>query len=104
MSHRQLLGRCACSSRACTGEDPIRWEALGDVDPQGKSATLPHLKGLKNGDIASSAIKQVASGRFGVTPHFLMNAEQLEIKIAQGAKPGALQSAEMSCVLHAIWG
>ena len=33
---------------------------------------------------------QVASGRFGVTPQFLVNAEQLEIKIAQGAKPGAL--------------
>jgi len=31
---------------------------------------------------------QVASGRFGVTPQFLANAEQLEIKIAQGAKPG----------------
>jgi hypothetical protein len=32
---------------------------------------------------------QVASGRFGVTPEFLVNADQLEIKIAQGAKPGA---------------
>ncbi len=36
----------------------------------------------------SSKIKQVASGRFGVTPHYLMNAEVLQIKIAQGAKPG----------------
>ena len=35
-----------------------------------------------------SKIKQVASGRFGVTPHYLMNAEVLQIKIAQGAKPG----------------
>ncbi len=34
---------------------------------------------------------QVASGRFGVTPQFLVNADQLEIKIAQGAKPGAAQ-------------
>ena len=34
-------------------------------------------------------VLQVASGRFGVTPQFIMNAEQLEIKIAQGAKPGA---------------
>ena len=34
-------------------------------------------------------IMQVASGRFGVTPQFLANAEQLEIKIAQGAKPGS---------------
>ncbi|CAI0379138.1 unnamed protein product [Linum tenue] len=44
--------------------------------------------GLQNGDTATSAIKQVASGRFGVTPTFLVNADQLEIKIAQGAKPG----------------
>ncbi|KAL4447262.1 hypothetical protein ABPG77_007295 [Micractinium sp. CCAP 211/92] len=70
------------------GEDPVRWERLSDVDENGKSATLPHLRGLKNGDIATSRIKQVASGRFGVTPEFLVNAEQLEIKIAQGAKPG----------------
>ena len=36
----------------------------------------------------SSKIKQVASGRFGVTPHYLVNAEVIQIKIAQGAKPG----------------
>ncbi|KAI4965209.1 hypothetical protein ZWY2020_055235 [Hordeum vulgare] len=53
----------------------------------GYSATLPHLKGLQSGT-HTSAIKQVASGRFGVTPTFLVNAEQIEIKIAQGAKPG----------------
>ncbi|KAM0863809.1 hypothetical protein ACQ4PT_044345 [Festuca glaucescens] len=69
------------------GEDPIRWSPLTDV-VDGYSPTLPHLKGLQNGDTATSAIKQVASGRFGVTPTFLVNAEQIEIKIAQGAKPG----------------
>ncbi|KAG2638842.1 hypothetical protein PVAP13_2NG619300 [Panicum virgatum] len=69
------------------GEDPIRWNPLTDV-VDGYSPTLPHLKGLQNGDTATSAIKQVASGRFGVTPTFLVNAEQIEIKIAQGAKPG----------------
>nr|AKI29076.1 ferredoxin-dependent glutamate synthase [Pyrus betulifolia] len=69
------------------GEDPIRWKPLTDV-VDGYSPTLPHLKGLQNGDTATSAIKQVASGRFGVTPTFLVNADQLEIKIAQGAKPG----------------
>lgn len=69
------------------GEDPIRWNPLTDV-VDGYSPTLPHLKGLQNGDTATSAIKQVASGRFGVTPTFLVNADQLEIKIAQGAKPG----------------
>ena len=41
-----------------------------------------------NGDNASSAIKQVASGRFGVTAEFLNNCREIEIKIAQGAKPG----------------
>ncbi|MGW8312169.1 MAG: glutamate synthase large subunit [Desulfuromonadales bacterium] len=41
-----------------------------------------------NGDLRRSAIKQVASGRFGVTPHYLVNADELQIKIAQGAKPG----------------
>ena len=70
------------------GEDPVRWEALTDVDGDGKAAALPHLRGLRNGDLATSRIKQVASGRFGVTSQFLVNAEQLEIKIAQGAKPG----------------
>ena len=41
-----------------------------------------------NGDLRRSTIKQVASGRFGVTPHYLVNADELQIKIAQGAKPG----------------
>jgi glutamate synthase domain-containing protein 2/glutamate synthase domain-containing protein 1/glutamate synthase domain-containing protein 3 len=41
-----------------------------------------------NGDLRRSAIKQVASGRFGVTIHYLVNADQLQIKMAQGAKPG----------------
>jgi len=52
------------------GEDPKRFE------------TLP------NGDSRRSAIKQVASGRFGVTAWYLANADELQIKIAQGAKPG----------------
>src|SRR5688500_6210249 len=40
------------------------------------------------GDERRSSIKQVASGRFGVTIHYLVNADQLQIKVAQGAKPG----------------
>lgn len=43
---------------------------------------------LPNGDSRRSAIKQVASGRFGVTTHYLVNADELQIKMAQGAKPG----------------
>ncbi|MFW5749795.1 MAG: glutamate synthase large subunit, partial [Halanaerobium sp.] len=42
----------------------------------------------ENGDLRSSAIKQVASGRFGVDSHYLVNAEEIQIKMAQGAKPG----------------
>ncbi|MBN3039093.1 MAG: glutamate synthase large subunit [Candidatus Omnitrophica bacterium] len=52
------------------GEDPNRF------------ITLP------NGDSRRSAIKQVASGRFGVTINYLVNADEIQIKIAQGAKPG----------------
>ncbi|REJ55810.1 MAG: glutamate synthase large subunit [Microcystis aeruginosa DA14] len=70
------------------GEDPIRYTSLNDVDVEGHSVTMPHLNGLKNGDTANSAIKQIASGRFGVTPEYLMSGKQLEIKMAQGAKPG----------------
>src|SRR5207344_316712 len=43
---------------------------------------------LPNGDSKNSAIKQVASGRFGVTSEYLVNARELQIKMAQGAKPG----------------
>ncbi len=52
------------------GEDPARYEPLA------------------NGDSRNSAIKQVASGRFGVTSEYLVNARELQIKMAQGAKPG----------------
>ncbi|MBD3380067.1 MAG: glutamate synthase large subunit [Candidatus Omnitrophica bacterium] len=43
---------------------------------------------MPNGDSARSAIKQVASGRFGVTTNYMVNSDELQIKIAQGAKPG----------------
>ena len=46
------------------------------------------FKPLPNGDSMRSAIKQVASGRFGVTAEYLVNADMLQIKMAQGAKPG----------------
>ncbi len=52
------------------GEDPIRFTP----EP--------------NGDSKKSAIKQVASGRFGVTSHYLVSAQEIQIKMAQGAKPG----------------
>ncbi|MBV8737716.1 MAG: glutamate synthase large subunit [Alphaproteobacteria bacterium] len=52
----------------------------------GEEAT--RFKPLDNGDSMRSAIKQVASGRFGVTTEYLVNADDLQIKMAQGAKPG----------------
>jgi glutamate synthase (NADPH/NADH) large chain len=52
------------------GEDPVRY------------------KPLENGDTMRSAIKQVASGRFGVNAEYLVNADDIQIKMAQGAKPG----------------
>src|SRR4029453_14453657 len=52
------------------GEDPVRYK----LDP--------------NGDDRNSAIKQVASGGFGVTSNYLVHAQELQIKMAQGAKPG----------------
>ena len=70
------------------GEDPARFNILNDIDENSQSATLPFIKGLENGDTACSAIKQIASGRFGVTPEYLRSGKQLEIKMAQGAKPG----------------
>lgn len=55
----------------------MRFKPMEDVSPEsGLSPSFPHLKGLRNGDLAASAIKQVASGRFGVTPEYLMSAEQ----------------------------
>jgi glutamate synthase (ferredoxin) len=70
------------------GEDIIRGKPITDVDERGRSPTFPHLAGLKNGDSANSFVHQIASGRFGVTPEFLVTGKQLEIKMAQGAKPG----------------
>nr|YP_009392633.1 glutamate synthase [Bostrychia tenella]ARW61195.1 glutamate synthase [Bostrychia tenella] len=70
------------------GEDARRFKEINDINTSGISHTFSHLKGLKHNDTANSAIKQIASGRFGVTPEYLVNAQQLEIKIAQGAKPG----------------
>ena len=70
------------------GEDPKRFIPISDAKADGSTESFPYLKGLENGDVASSAIKQVASGRFGVTTSFLMSSNQHEIKVAQGAKPG----------------
>ena len=62
------IGAASCSGEG--GEDPKRF-----------------IK-MKNGDSANSKIKQIASARFGVTIDYLNNCSEIEIKIAQGAKPG----------------
>ena len=73
------------------GEDPARFRTLqgGEMlsDVLGKSRIERDYQ-LQPGDSLRSAIKQVASGRFGVTAEYLVNADQLQIKMAQGAKPG----------------
>jgi glutamate synthase (NADPH/NADH) large chain len=73
------------------GEDPARFRVLqgGEMlsDVLGKSRIERDYQ-LQPGDSLRSAIKQVASGRFGVTAEYLVNADQLQIKMAQGAKPG----------------
>ena len=67
----------------------IGMNRLGAKSNSGEGGEEPHRFELDaNGDSRRSAIKQVASGRFGVTTHYLVNAEDLQIKIAQGAKPG----------------
>lgn len=75
------------------GEDPARF----------------HRK--PNGDWSNSALKQVASARFGVTPEYLANAIELEIKMAQGSKPGEggqlpghKVSVEIAAIRHAVPG
>src|SRR4029077_3201622 len=62
---------------------------LGGKSSRGEGGEDPErFKPLPNGDSKRSAIKQVASGRFGVTNHYLGKADELQIKMAQGAKPG----------------
>jgi len=67
----------------------IAMNRMGAKSDSGEGGEDPaRYKPRPNGDNASSAIKQVASGRFGVTTEYLNNCRELEIKIAQGAKPG----------------
>lgn len=67
----------------------IAMNRIGGRSNTGEGGEDPErFKPLPNGDSVRSAIKQVASGRFGVTTEYLVNADELQIKIAQGAKPG----------------
>ena len=67
----------------------IAMNRIGAKSDSGEGGEDPDRYRLReNGDDPSSAIKQVASGRFGVTAEYLNNCKEIEIKIAQGAKPG----------------
>ena len=69
------IGAASCSGEG--GEDPRRF-----------------IK-MKNGDSANSKVKQIASARFGVTIEYLNNCNEIEIKIAQGAKPGEVANFQV---------
>ena len=67
----------------------IAMNRIGAKSDSGEGGEDPaRFKLRENGDNPSSAIKQIASGRFGVTAEYLNNCEEIEIKVAQGAKPG----------------
>ena len=73
------------------GEDPARFKPVKARQKVSEIIGAGRIERdylLKEGDSLRSAIKQVASGRFGVTAEFLVNADQIQIKMAQGAKPG----------------
>lgn len=79
------------------GEDPARYTQELKGIPIKQGATMASVIGVENvevdiplqdGDSLRSRIKQVASGRFGVTAEYLSSADQIQIKMAQGAKPG----------------
>ncbi|GJM13346.1 MAG: glutamate synthase [Pseudohongiella sp.] len=67
----------------------VAMNRIGGKSNTGEGGEDPErFKTMPNGDSKRSSIKQVASGRFGVTAWYLTNADELQIKIAQGAKPG----------------
>ncbi len=90
----------------------IAMNRLGGKSGSGEGGeSSARFKRQPNGDLASSAIKQVASGRFGVTPTYLASAEELEIKMAQGSKPGEggqipghKVTAEIAALRHSVPG
>ncbi|HSH73381.1 MAG TPA: glutamate synthase-related protein [Methylophilaceae bacterium] len=73
------------------GEDPKRFDAVTKDTSMAAVIGIDRIErdiALKSGDSMRSRIKQVASGRFGVTAEYLSSADQIQIKMAQGAKPG----------------
>lgn len=90
-SHKKILNRFDSAGMSLGALSPKAHEtlaeamnALGGRSNSGEGGEAVERYGTSK----MSKIKQIASGRFGVTPHYLVNAEVLQIKIAQGAKPG----------------
>jgi glutamate synthase (NADPH) large chain len=90
-SAEEIMKRFDCAGMSLGALSPEAHEALaiamnrlGGRSNSGEGGEDP----VRYGTEKNSKIKQVASGRFGVTPHYLVNAEVLQIKVAQGAKPG----------------
>jgi len=92
----RILKRCVSSAMSFGSISPeahetiaIAMNRLGLRSNSGEGGEDPRRMATNAaGDCANSKIKQVASGRFGVTPEYLLSADELQIKIAQGAKPG----------------
>nr|MBA2391109.1 alpha-hydroxy-acid oxidizing protein [Geodermatophilaceae bacterium] len=85
----------------------IAMERLGGLSNSGEGGEDP----ARYGSLSNSPIKQVASGRFGVTPAYLLSARELQIKIAQGSKPGEgghlpghKVTAEIAALRHTLPG
>src|SRR5262245_61193233 len=90
----------------------IATNRMGAKSNSGEGGEDKHrFKRRTSGDLANSRIKQVASARFGVTPEYLVSADELEIKIAQGSKPGEggqlpghKVTAEIAAIRHSVSG
>jgi glutamate synthase domain-containing protein 2/glutamate synthase domain-containing protein 1/glutamate synthase domain-containing protein 3 len=90
----------------------IAMNRIGAKSNSGEGGEDPaRYKPRENGDWPNSRIKQVASARFGVTPEYLISADELEIKISQGSKPGEggqlpghKVSAEIAAIRHSVPG
>jgi glutamate synthase domain-containing protein 2/glutamate synthase domain-containing protein 3 len=91
-----ILKRCVSSAMSFGAISPeahetiaIAMNRLGLRSNSGEGGEDPRrIITYEDGNCANSKIKQIASGRFGVTPEYLLSADELQIKIAQGAKPG----------------
>jgi glutamate synthase domain-containing protein 2/glutamate synthase domain-containing protein 1/glutamate synthase domain-containing protein 3 len=115
----RILERCSTSgmslgalSKEAHETLAIAMNRLGSRSNSGEGGEDPRrFKRRPDGDLANSRIKQIASGRFGVTPEYLISADELEIKMAQGSKPGEggqlpghKVTAEIAALRHSVRG